>query len=130
MGPPDETKVTIDVIAIREKYGGFIGLNSTLKVHADGTLDILDIEFSREETQKVPQERVHPLAETLSRPEWQEIKELYGEPSSFYMVIDGGGKRTQIELSAEAGSYTPVVSVPPILEEVLAHLEDLWRTGT
>jgi hypothetical protein len=130
MSPPDETKVTMDVIATREKFGGFIGLNSTLKVHADGTLDILDIEFSREETQKVPRERVQPLAEALSRPEWQDIEEFYGEPSSFFMVIDGGSKRTQIELLSEAGSYSPVVPVPPILEKVLTHLEDLWRTGT
>jgi hypothetical protein len=132
MSVPDETGVTTDVIAIREKYGGIIGLNSNLTVHADGTLDILDNEFSRDETRKVPQEKLGPLREALCSAEWQEISTYYGDlqGAGFSMMVEGGGKRTQIEVSSEAGSYSPVVSVPPILEDVLAHLEDLWRTGT
>jgi hypothetical protein len=130
MSAPDETGATTDVIATREKYGGFIGLNSKLTVHADGTLEILDIEFSRDETKKVPREQVRPLLEALSKPEWQEIEAHYGEAQVFYMVIEGGRMRTQIELPSEAGSHSPVVPIPPILEEVLAQLEVLWRTGT
>lgn len=129
MSAPDETGTTTDIVATREKYGGIIGLNSKLTVHADGTLDILDIEFSRDETKTVPQEQVRPLMEALSKPEWQEIETHYGEAQVFYMVIEGGGKRTQIELPSEAGSYTPVVSIPPILDEVLAHLEELWQAN-
>ena len=41
------------------------------------------------------------------------------------MVIEGSGKHTQKEVSSEAGSNFPVVSVTQILEEVLTHLEDL-----
>jgi hypothetical protein len=132
LSAPGESEATKAVVATRKKTGGFIGLISSLTVHADGTLNILDNEFSRDETKKVPQERVRPLVEALSRPEWQEISTYYGEPQGarFSMVIEGGGKHTQIEVSSEAGSYSPIVSVPPTLEEVLTHLENLWRTGT
>jgi hypothetical protein len=79
-------------------------------VHADGTLNVLDRESGKdEEIRKLPQERVRPLVETLSRPEWQEVESSYGEPQVFYLVVEGGDKRTVIELPSEIGSHSPVV---------------------
>jgi hypothetical protein len=120
---------TTQVVAIREKHGGIIGLNTRLVVHADGTLNVLDRESGKdEEIRKLPQERVRPLMEAVSRPEWQEVESSYGEPQVFYLEVEGGDKRTVIEHPSEIGSHSPVVPIPRILEEVLEQLEALWRT--
>jgi len=120
---------TTRVVAIREKHGGIIGLNTRLVVYADGTLTVLDRESGKdEEIRQLPQERVRPLMDALSRPEWKEIAPGYGEPQVFYLEVSGGDKRTVIELPAQLGSHSPVVPMPEILEEVLEQLEALWRT--
>lgn len=112
-----------EVVATRKVSGGFIGTNNTLTVRADGTLRFSDLRFNRRETRKVPRARVRPLRNALDKPEWQEVEPFYGQPvpDGFEISVEGGGKRTGM-----ASPSAEPVEVPPVLEEVLGHLNDLW----
>lgn len=115
-----------EVVATRTTSGGLAGLNNTLTAHADGTLHFSDRRFGRDETREVPPERIRSLGEALTRPEWHELEVFYGRsvPDGFETVVEGGGKRTGV-----ASPSAEPVEVPPILVEVLAHLNDLWPEG-
>lgn len=118
-----ETGSAREVVATRKVSGGFIGTNNALTVRADGTLRFSDLRFNRNETRKVPRARVRPLRDAFDEPEWQEVEPFYGQPvpDGFEILVEGGGKRTGI-----ASPSAEPVEVPPVLEEVLGHLNDLW----
>jgi hypothetical protein len=130
MGAPGEkTRASADVVATRKKMLGGLELEistliSTLTVRADGTLH-LDRTASKGETRTVPRERVRPLIDALSKPEWQEVESSYGVevPRALTIVVQGGGKSTTV---ATLVPELELESPPPILEEVLSLLENLW----
>jgi hypothetical protein len=123
MSTAGETGGTAGMVATRTMSGGFIGLNTTLTVHGNGTLRLSDRRFNANETRKVSRTRVRALQDALSRPEWQEVEPFYGQPvfDGFTETVEGGGKRTDI-----ASPSVEPVTIPPILGEVLGHLHDLW----
>lgn len=112
-----------EVVATRKVSGGFIGTNNTLTVRADGTLRFSDLRFNRTETRKVPRARVRPLQDALEGSEWQEVDQFYSQPvpDGFEIVVEGGGRR-----SGMASPSAEPVTIPPVLEKVLGHLNDLW----
>ena len=89
-----ETGGTAVMVATRKISGGFLGLNSTLTVHGDGTLRLSDRRFNTNETRKVSRSRVRSLQAALSKPEWQEVEPFYGQPvfDGFTETIEGGGE--------------------------------------
>jgi hypothetical protein len=123
MGKAGETRDTAVMVATGTISGGFLGLNSTLTVHGDGTLRLSDRRFNTNETRKVSRTQVRPLQAALSRSEWEEVEPFYGQPvfDGFTETIEGGGERTAIV----SPSVEPV-TIPPILGEVLGRLHDLW----
>src|SRR5215217_7483906 len=132
MGGPGETGASTDVVATREKMLGGLELEpptliSTLTVRADGTLR-LDRRASEDETRTVPRERLRPLIDALSKPEWQEVESFYGtvQPMTVSIGVQGGGKSTTVGTYEAPVPELELEPPPPILEEVLALLEDLW----
>jgi hypothetical protein len=123
MSKAGETRGTAVMVATSTISGGFLGLNSTLTVHGDGTLRLSDRRFNKNETRKVSRSRVRSLQAALSKPEWQEVEPFYGQPvfDGFTETIEGGGKRTGI-----ASPSVEPVTIPPILDEVLGRLHNLW----
>lgn len=75
------------------------------------------------ETRKVPRARLRPLRDALSQPEWREVEPFYGRPvpDGFEITVEGRVKRTGL-----ASPSAEPVKIPPVLEEVLEHLNDLW----
>lgn len=118
-----ESRSDRKLIATRKVSGGFIGANNALTVRADGTLHFSDLRFNRNETRRVPRARLQPLQDTFKKSEWQEVEPFYGQPvpDGFEIVVEGGGKRTGL-----ASPSAESVTIPPVLEEVLGHLNDLW----
>ena len=118
-----ETGGTAVMVATRTISGGFLGLNSTLTLHGDGTLRLSDRRFNTNETRKVSRSRVRSLQAALSKPEWQEVEPFYGQPvfDGYTETIEGGGKRTGI-----ASPSVEPVTIPPILGDVLGRLHNLW----
>jgi hypothetical protein len=112
-----------EVVAIRTQSGGFVGLQETLTVHVDGTLHLVERRLNRNEMRQVPQHHLHPLQDAFARSEWHDVERFYGQPipDGFTIGITGGG----IQTGFAAPSSTPVV-LPPILNEVVAHLAALW----
>ena len=123
MSKAGETRGTAVMVATGTISGGFLGLNSTLTVHGDGTLRLSDRRFNKNETRKVSRSRVRSLQAAVSKPEWQEVEPFYGQPifEGFTETIEGGGKRTGI-----ASPSVEPVTIPPILDEVLGRLHNLW----
>lgn len=113
----------VPVVATRTRSGGFIAVQETLTVYADGTLQFVNERFDQNETRHVDEHQLRPLQRALARPEWQTIKLAYGEPiaDGFTMSISGGGKHTTI-----AEPPTTPVTLPAIVQEVLQQLEALW----
>jgi hypothetical protein len=74
MGKAGETRDTAVMVATGTISGGFLGLNSTLTVHGDGTLRLSDRRFNTNETRKVSRTQVRPLQAALSRSEWEEVE--------------------------------------------------------
>ena len=118
-----ETGGTAVMVATRTISGRFLGLNSTLTLHGDGTLPLSDRRFNTNETRKVSRSRVRSLQAALSKPEWQEVEPFYGQPvfDGYTETIEGGGKRTGI-----ASPSVEPVTIPPILGDVLGRLHNLW----
>lgn len=121
-----KARAAAEVVATRTFSGGIVGFNNVLTVHVDGTLHLSDRRFNRDETRNVQQTQIEPLRYALSRPEWQEVESFYGQPvaDGFEILIEGGGKRTVI-----ASPPAEPVTIPPILSEVLGHLDSLWPTS-
>lgn len=112
-----------EVIAIRTRSGGFVGLQETLTVHADGTLHLVERRLNRNEMRQVSQHQLQPLQDAFARPEWHDVEHFYGQPipDGFTIGITGGG----IQTGCASPSSMPV-ALPPILSEVLGHLAALW----
>lgn len=126
-----EVGTTAEVVATETSmvtFGIAGGLRRTLTVHADGTLHLWDRFLGGNRTRQVPQARIQPLRDALSRSEWQEVGPFYGKLESFggpggiidhITTVEGGGKSTRIASTTH---------LPPILREVLEHLGDLAST--
>ena len=118
-----ELRSAVKVVATRAFSGGIAGRNHVVTVHADGSLRLSDPRFGGDETRKVPRARLEALRSALARPEWQEVGSFHGQtmPDGFSITVEGGGKSTGV-------AHPPVepVELPPILDEVLGHLNDLW----
>lgn len=113
-----------DVVATRTISGGIAGLNNTLTVREDGTLRLVDLRFGEDETRKVARERLQPLRDALSGPEWQSVAKSYGTPvaDGFQTVIEGGGKHVTLE------DGPGPAETPRVVSEVLGLLEGLWTS--
>ena len=118
-----ELRSAVRVVATRAFSGGIAGRNHVVTVHADGTLRLSDPGFGEDETRKVPRARLEALRSALARPEWQEVEPFYGQtmPDGFSIAVEGGGRSTGVAHPSAAPA-----ELPPILDEVLGHLNDLW----
>ena len=118
-----ELRSAVKVVATRTFSGGIAGRNHVVTVHADGTLRLTDPRFGEDETRKVPRARIEALRSALARPEWQEVEPFYGQtiPDGFSITVEGGYKSTGV-----AHPSVEPVELPPILDEVLEQLNDLW----
>lgn len=111
------------VIAIFHKSGGIMGLDETLTVHADGTLE-LQGRGNKSATAQVPLDRLAKLRQLLASPEFAKLQARYQAMGADLFVYD---------ISVPGGTPARVqtmdgVENPPVLEQVIQELVQL-RAG-
>jgi hypothetical protein len=116
-----------NVIATRLRRGGLAGGEERLTVYADGTLHLLETRLQREEKRIILPGQLEPLRTALATKEWQGIGASYGTSvfDGFEIQISGGGRQTVLRVPV-----TSPVSLPPILDQVLKLLHQLWPVSS
>lgn len=111
------------VIAIFHKSGGIMGLDETLTVHADGTLEFKG-RGNKLSTAQVSTDRLAKLRQLLASPEFAKLQPRYqamGADLFIYDISVPGGTPARVQTMDGA-------ETPPVLEQVIKELVEL-RTG-
>ncbi len=109
-----------DVVAVWMRSGGFAGFQDSIKVYADGRMEI-DRNGSVT-TEQITPSALQSLKATFASSDWAALQPEYGQqfPDAFAYTIEAGGKTVK--------TYDAAPS-PPILETALQQFADLYSSG-
>jgi hypothetical protein len=123
-----------DVIVAYRKSGGIAGIEETLTVHADGTLNLEGRRVSPRAAHIAPAD-LEPLRALLTSPDFAQLRPLYQAAGADLFVYEVTVPTTAGPRTIETMDAAPT---PPILAQVIAELERLrgrgagccWRSTT
>ena len=117
--PTGEGQISGDVLVIYHKSGGFVGIDETLTVHADGKLD-LQTRRGGNTTVQVDPADLSALQKLLASAEFATLQLPAPRPGAdqyvYELTVPGAGRRIMTVDGAQN---------PPVLDQVIDELERL-----
>jgi hypothetical protein len=117
--PTVEGQISGDVLVIYHKSGGFVGIDETLTVHADGKLDLLTRRGGNTTAQVDPAD-LSVLRKLLASAEFASLQPPAPPPGAdqyvYELTVPGTGRRIMTVDGAQN---------PPVLDQAIDELEQL-----
>jgi len=121
-GAPQPTSAGESAIVIYHKSGGIMGLDETLTIHADGTLE-LQSRGGSTKTARIQPGQLDKLRELIASPEFAQLQAQYqaagADLFTYDITVPGGRPGHVVTMDG--------VENPPVLEQVIEELTRLRK---